>query len=104
MLLSNASSDNEDVSTVVLWNRRPPRTCLEDLVANRESRPVGLVVGDELDEELAAAGDDRRRRDLPAELPQHGWKLVPAVVNLHVVVPAGGERRYRLMFTLLQET
>lgn len=47
-------------------------TCLEDLVAHRESRPVSLIVGDELDEELAAAGDDRRRRDLPAELSQHG--------------------------------
>lgn len=78
---------------------RPPHTCLEDLVAHRESRPVSLVVGDELDEELAAAGDDRRRRDLPAELSQHGWKLVPAVVNLHVVVPGGGARRNRFRFT-----
>lgn len=46
-----------------------------------------LVVGDELDEELAAAGDDRRRCDLAAELPQHGRVLVAAIVNLHVVVP-----------------
>lgn len=54
-----------------------------------------LVVGDELDEQLAAAGDDGRRRDLPAELPHHGRGLVAAVVDLHVVVPAeeggGGE-------------
>lgn len=75
--------------------RQRPRTCLEDLVADGESRPVRLVVGDELDEQLAAAGDDGRRSDLPAELPHHGRGLVAAVVDLHVVVPAeeggGGE-------------
>lgn len=52
-----------------------------------------LVVGHELDEQLPAAGDDGRRRDLPAELPQHGGALVAAVVHLHVVVPAGEEKR-----------
>ena len=57
---------------------------------------MSLVVGHELDEELAAAGDDGRRRDLPAELPQHGRMLVPAVVHLHVVVPAGGRSRIRM--------
>jgi len=66
------------------------RTCLEDLVADGEARPVRLVVRDELDEQLAAAGDDRRRGDLPAELPQHGRQLVAAVVHLHEVVPGGG--------------
>lgn len=74
---------------------RPWRTCLEDLIANGETGSVRLVVGHELDEQLAAAGDDRRRCDLPAELPQHGRKLVAAVVNLHEVVPAGDERRRR---------
>lgn len=69
-----------------------PRTCLEDLVADRESRPVRLVVGDELDEELPAAGDDGRRRNLPAELSHHGRQLVPTVVDLHIVVPVEGER------------
>lgn len=71
----------------------PGPTCLEDLVADGEAGPVRLVVGHELDEELPAAGDDGRRRDLPAELAQHGGALVPAVVHLHVVVPAGGGRR-----------
>lgn len=51
-----------------------------------------LVVGDELDEQLPAAGDDGRRSDLPAELPHHGRGLVAAVVDFHVVVPTeGGE-------------
>lgn len=63
-----------------------------------------LVVGDELDEQLAAAGDDGRRSDLPAELPHHGRGLVAAVVDLHVVVPAeeggggGGEETAALSF------
>lgn len=51
-----------------------------------------LVVGDELDEELPAAGDDGGRRNLPAELPHHGRQLVPTVVDLHIVVPVEGER------------
>lgn len=71
----------------------PRPTCFEDLVPHGEARPVGLVVGHELDEELPVAGDDGGRRDLPAELPQHGRALVPAVVHLHVVVPAGETRR-----------
>lgn len=68
-------------------------TCFEDLVSYGEARPVGLVVGHELDEELPVAGDDGGGRDLPAELPQHGRALVPAVVHLHVVVPAGDTGR-----------
>lgn len=68
-------------------------TCFEDLVPDGEARPVGLVVGHELDEQLSASGDDRGGRDLPAELAQHGGALVPAVVHLHVVVPVGGARR-----------
>lgn len=47
---------------------------------------MGLIVRDELDEELGAAGDDRRWCDLPAKLSQHGRNLVPAIVNLHIVV------------------
>lgn len=102
---SNTSSYKRTFHFVVVvwWNHRPVHTCLEDLVANREARPVCLIVGDKLDEELAAAGDDRRRCDLPAKLPQHGWKLISAVVNLHVVVPVGEERRYRFRFTLLSK-
>lgn len=72
---------------------RQTPTCLEDLVSNGEAGPVRLVVGHELDEQLRAAGDDGRRRDLPAELPQHGGVLLAAVVHLHVVVPAGEGRR-----------
>lgn len=68
-------------------------TCLEDLVADGEAGPVRLIVGHELDEQLAAAGDDGGRRDLPAELPQHGGVLAAAVVHLHVVVPAAEARR-----------
>lgn len=73
-------------------------TCLEDLIANRESRSVGLVVGDKLDEELAAGGDDRRRRDFPAKLSQHGRRLIATIVNFHVVVPVGeSEEMHRFM-------
>ena len=67
-------------------------TCLEDLVANREARPVSLVVGHELDEQLVAAGYDGRRGDLPAELAQHGGALVAPVVHLHIVVSGEGHR------------
>lgn len=59
---------------------------------------MGLVVGDKLDEELAAGGDDRRRRDFPAKLPQHGRRLIAAIVNFHVVVPVGeSEEMHRFM-------
>ena len=51
-----------------------------------------LVVGHELDEQLAPAGDDGGGGDLPTELPQHGGLLVPPVKHLHVVIPGeGGE-------------
>lgn len=50
---------------------------------------MGLVVGDKLDEELAAGGDDRRWRDFPAKLSQHGRRLITAIVNFHIVVPVG---------------
>lgn len=69
-----------------------PRTCLEDLVADGESRPVRLIVGGELDEEFPAFGNDGRRRNLPAELSYHGRRLVPTVADLHIVVPVEGER------------
>lgn len=50
---------------------------------------MGLVVGDKLDEELAAGGDDRGWRDFPAKLSQHGRRLIAAIVNFHIVVPVG---------------
>lgn len=82
------------------WPRRQTPTCLEDLVAHGEAGAVRLVVGHELDEQLSAAGDDGRRRDLATELAQLGGALLAAVVHLHVVVPAAeageGERRRRV--------
>lgn len=72
-------------------NVEPLHTCLEDLVANREARPVGLIVRDELDEQLVAGGDDGRRSNLATELSHHWRSLVPTIVNFHIVVPVGGE-------------
>ena len=63
---------------------------------------MGVVVRDKLDEELAATGDNLRRGGIPAEPPQRGRKLVTATVDLHIVFPGGGERRYRLTFVLVQ--
>lgn len=68
-----------------------PHTCLEDLVADGESCPMRLVVGHKLDEQLVAAGNDGRRSDLPAELPDHLPVVVAAVVDIHEVVPAEAE-------------
>lgn len=64
-------------------------TCLEDLVAYGESGSVRLIVRDELDEELLAAGDDGRGCNLATELAQHGRLFILTVVNLHIVVPEG---------------
>lgn len=50
-----------------------------------------LVVGHKLDEQLAAAGNDGRRRDLPAVLPDHLPVVVAAVVDIHEVVSAEEE-------------
>lgn len=64
-----------------------PLTGLEDLVSDGEARPVRLVVGHELDEELVPGRDHGRRGDLPAVLPHQLSALVHAVPHLHIVVP-----------------
>ena len=70
-----------------------PPTGLKDLVSNGETRPVRLVVGHKLDEQLVSRGDDWRGGDLPAVLPHELTALVHAVSHLHIVVPEQDERK-----------
>ena len=62
-------------------------TCLVDLVAQREAGALVGVVGDKLDEDGGAGGDDGRGGDVAAVLPQQFGCLRVPVVDLDVVIP-----------------
>lgn len=73
---------------LILMFRVQLLTCFEDLVAQREARPLVGVVRYELDVERGPRRYDWRRGDVAAVLPEEVGRLRVPIVDLHIVIPA----------------